>query len=320
METSLYTEAAMSDSFIYGLLNSSNELQTRIMKAIKEGVVLNRSFIEEQIIQIDKTRLSPLAPKVLEAFEDGVIRLVYWKSTTQKMTKTIPFVVHRGEKGPVVSIFISSFGKLVADDTQLDIPFKNLYTLLESAYLTLQLFIREQVFERNTTLMKISNEVYTNMFMRVLNRDYALSIDVQLHDKISFVISKFFLTRIWHMTNTDIAANYALQLTTEKRMDYLETLSEEFDKASPQSIDELFTFLKTVSPRLESLTVRYFVERYLNTYGGSAVLAIDYLPYLFFCIENTIMGSFLVSQNTLGDIVKNTKEIRKFWAELVRMV
>ena len=125
METSLYTEAAMSDSFIYGLLNSSNELQTRIMKAIKEGVVLNRSFIEEQIIQIDKTRLSPLAPKVLEAFEDGVIRLVYWKSTTQKMTKTIPFVVHRGEKGPVVSIFVSSFGKLVADDTQLDIPFKN---------------------------------------------------------------------------------------------------------------------------------------------------------------------------------------------------
>jgi hypothetical protein len=71
---------------------------------------------------------------------------------------------------------------------------------------------------------------------------------------------------------------------------------------------------------MQSLTVRYFVERFLNTYGGSSILAIDYLPYVFFMIQNTLAGGFLVSQTTLSDIVKNTKDIRKFYPELSKSV
>lgn len=320
MDTSLYTEATLNDSFIYGLFNASGEIQTRILKALKEGIVLDKSFIEEQIIQIEKTRISPLVPKVMEAFNDGIIRLVYWKSTTQKVTKSVPFVIHKSPDGPVVSIFISSFGKLVADDMHLDIPMKNLYILLESAFLAYHFHTREQVFTRNTTLMKIANEVYVNMFTRVLNRDYALSLDVTLHDKVSFAISKFFLENIWCVKNTDIINNYALQTTTEKRTDAVHDVTELFEVHKPETIADLFEVLKEISPRMSNLTVRYFVERYLNTYGNSSVLCIDYLPYIIFAIDNTIIGGFLLSQNTLADIVKNTKDIRKFWVELAKLV
>lgn len=320
VEVSLYTEAAMSDSFIYGLFNASGEIQTRILKALKEGIVLDKSYIEEQIIQIEKTRISPLVPKVMEAFNDGIIRLVYWKSATQKMTKSVPFVIHKSPNGPVVSIFVSSFGKLVADDLQLDIPMKNLYILMESAFLAFHFHTRPQVLTRNSQLMKITNEIYVNMFMRVLNRDYALSLDVSLHDKISFAISKFFLKRIWDIDNTDIINNIALQVTTEKKMEVLIPIAEEFDAKNVETIEDLFAFLKDISPRMNALTVRYFVERYLNTYGGSSVLCIDYLPYVIFAIDNTIVGGFLLNQNTLSDIVKNTRDIRKFWPELAKLV
>ena len=83
----IFMESSMSDSFIYGLFNASGEIQKKILTALKEGIVLDKSFIEEQLIQIDRARISPLVPKVLEAFNDGIIRLVYWKSTSQKMTK-----------------------------------------------------------------------------------------------------------------------------------------------------------------------------------------------------------------------------------------
>lgn len=320
MQTSLFTEASMSDSFIYGLFNASGEIQARTVKALKEGKVLDKSFIEEQIIQIERTRISPLVPKVMQAFEDGIIRLVYWTSTTQKMTKSVPFVIHRSPSGPVVSIFVSSFGKLDADNLRLDMPMKNLYILMESAFLAYHFHTRSQVLTRNTTLMKITNEVYTNMFMRVLNRDYALSLDVSLHDKISFAISKFFLTNIWEANNKDLINNCALQTTTEKKAELMQIISDEYDAKDPKNIEELFAFLKEISPRMNNLTVRYFVERYLNTYGGSSVLCIDYLPYVIFAIDNTIVGGFLLSQNTLSDIVKNTREIRKFWPEIAKLV
>ncbi len=316
----IFMESSMSDSFIYGLFNASGEIQNRILKALKEGIVLDKSFIEEQLIQIDKTRISPLAPKVLEAFNDGVIRLVYWKSTTQKMTKSVPFVIHKSSNGPVVSIFVSSFGKLVADELRLDIPMKNLYILLESAFLAWHFHSRHQVLSRSTTIMKIANEVYVNMFMRVLNRDYALSLDTALHDKIAFSVSKFFLENVWELENADIINNTALQITTERKVQNIEQVLDEYDLAKPKTIEDLFNFLKELSPRMKTLTVRYFVERFLNTYGGSSVLCIDYLPYVIFAIDNTLVGGFLLSQNTLSDIVKNTKDIRKFWVELMKLV
>ena len=71
---------------------------------------------------------------------------------------------------------------------------------------------------------------------------------------------------------------------------------------------------------LSILPLKSFVERFLNTYGGSSVLCIDYLPYVIFAIDNTIIGGFLLSQNTLSDIVKNTRDIRKFWPELIKLV
>lgn len=320
MKTSLMTEASITDSFIYGLFNASGEVQNRIMKALKEGKVLDKSFVEEQIIQIEKSRISPLMDRVLQAYYDGFIQLIYWESNTQKMTKSIPFIIHKSPKGAVVSIFVSSFGKLSADKLHLDMPMKSLYILMESAYIALNTQISPLNIRRNVTIMKICNEVYVNMFMRVLNRDYALSMDTQLHDKISYVISRFFLNTVWGLENKDIARNYALQVTTEKNSIVMDPVSTEFENRRIDTIDELFKFLKELSPRLSSLTVRYFIERFINTYGGPSVLSVDYLPYVLFVVINTVIGGFLLSQSTLSDIVHNTKDIRKFWAELSKIV
>lgn len=318
---SLVMESSMTDSYIYGLFNASGSIQAKILKALKEGNPLDKDYIEEQIIQIQKTRISPLADKVLTAYYDGVIRLVYWSSTTEKMTKAIPFVLHRGGNGnPVASIFISSFGKISPDGKHIDIPMKNLYILMEAAYVALNLQIRPQVIRRSSIIMRACNDVYTNMLLRVLNRDYALSIDVDLHDTISFFISKFFLERVWELDNSGMVNNYALSTTTTKSMQQLEIFLSDYESRKVTNLDELFNFLKTVAPRMNGLTVRYFLERYINTYGNSAILALDYLPYVIFVIINTVAGGFLVSQNTLSDIVKHSKEISKFWAELTKII
>ena len=78
--------------------------------------------------------------------------------------------------------------------------------------------------------------------------------------------------------------------------------------------------MKKQFPRLETLTIRYFVERYINTYNGTAILAIDYLPYIFFVVINMLLGGFLVNQGTLSDIVKNTPMANKFYPELAKIV
>jgi len=316
----IFTEASMANSFIYGLFNNNGEINKKILTVLQESRVLPESFVDEQMLQIERSRLSPIYDKVIKSFRDGYIRLLFYTSTVKKMTKTIPFVVHRSEKGVVASIFVSSFCNMDKDEKHIDIHMKNLYVLMESAFVALFITNRPYLMKKNTTIMKVCNEIYTSMMMRILNKDYALSIDTNLHDTVSFIISTFFLENIWEMDNKGIIANYSLQVTTEKDPEKLKDAVALYNAQQPKNIKDLFETLKQVNTRMSPLTVRYFVERYINTYGSSSILSIDYLPYLFFVIINTMLGGFLVTQATLSDIVKNNKDIKKVWAEFSKIM
>lgn len=313
-------ESSISDSYIYGLFNTSNEIQTRIIKGLSHGILLDSSYIQEQIIQIQKTRISPIADKVLDAFREGSIQLVYVKD--YKMTKSLPFIIHKTKDGKAkASIFISSFATLNKEEDALNIQMKPLYILMETAYVGLQIQLHPLNVLRNTTIMRVCNYVYTQMFMRILNKEYALSLDPVLHNKVSYCISRFFLERVWELKNDAYIFTYASSVSKNMADPAdLRILQEEYTLAKVTNLTELFDFLKKEFPRMETLTVRYFVERFINTYNGSAILSIDYLPYVFFVVINMLLGGFLVNQGSLNDIIRETPMANKFYPELTKLV
>lgn len=311
-------EASLEDSFIFNTFNANKTATNQIITFIKNAVLLDKSYIEEQCIQIKRTRISPLAGKVLEAFENGDIQLMF--SKTAKVSIAIPFIVRRDDNRIVSTIFISSFTALSDDGESITIPMKKLYVLMESAYIALFIQTHPGILQRNTALMKVCNSIYTTMLIRILNKDYSLSLDKNLFDDISFIISKFFLEKIWEIKNEDVIYNYASSLCLTPNHMELKTISNSYNEASIENVGDLLMFMKTLSPRLESISIRFFIERYMNTYQGGAIMAIDYLPYLFFIIIDTLLGGFMVSSMGIKDIVKNTKGVNMFYAELVKTI
>ena len=319
MDMKLYTESSLSDSFIYSMFNASNTVQAQVLRGLKNGIRLDESYIQEQMIQLQKVRLSPLSDTVLNAFRNKRINLIYMKD--ERITKSLPFILHKDKSGhPVASIFISSFATLTRDQTALIIPMKNLYVLMESAYIGLVLATNSLVIRRSSTLMKLTMNIFVSMYIRILNRDYALSIDPVLHDNVSYVIAQFFLRNLWEMDNDDIIHNAASSLTKTMRDDELRLLALKYEHAKITDVSKLFEFIREEFPTMSSLNVRHFVERYLNTYNGASVMSIDYLPYVFFVIVNVMLGGFLVSQTVLSDIIKNTKGMNRFYSELTKLV
>lgn len=315
----LYTEATISDSFIYGMFNTSNSVQTQILRGLKNGIKLDESYIQEQILQLERVRLSPLTDIVLDAFRDNKINLIFVKE--ERITKSLPFIIHKDGHGkPVASIFISSYATLSSDQTALIIPMKNLYVLMESAYVGLVLSTYPLSIRRSTTLMKICMNIFVSMYTRILNRDYALSIDPGLHDNVNYLIARFFLERLWEIDNEAIIHTHASSLTKVVRDEELSLLALKYKDANITDVSKLFEFMKTEFPSMSTLTVRHFVERYLNTYHGASIMSIDYLPYLFFVIINVMLGGFLVSQSVLSDIIKNTKGMNRFYSELTKLI
>ena len=311
-------ESTMEDSFIYKSFNASNGLIEKMVKYIKTSVLLDTSYFEEQYSQIKKTGISPLSTKVLDAYNNGQIELLYSRET--KIGNSIPFIIRKNEKGNIVAtIFIASFST-IDKNSNLTIPVKQLYALMETAYVALQMQLNPTKIQRNLGTMKLCSSIYTQMIVQILNKEYALTLDKTLYDQVTYIVTRFFLTNVWEYPNKELIESYA-----KSDLKYIEGFDldltvQGYDNAGITDFNTLIQYLSTLSPRMKELNTRYFIERYINTYHGSSILSIDYLPYVFFVIINTLLSSFLISHRALNDIIKNTRGINKFYPELLKLV
>lgn len=312
-------ENTMEDSLVYKTFNQANGVVDKIVKYLSSGVPLDKSYIEDQYAIIRRgAGISPLSQKVLEAFNNGDIEIVW--NNTEKVGVAMPFIVRRKSNGKVVStIFINAFAT-IKDDSILVIPAKQLYGLMEGAYIALKLQTDPVKVMKNAELMMTTASVYTEMMARILNKEYALTLDKVLYDKVCYCIKRFYLECVWEYPNTGLVSNYASSDLKYIQQFDLDALDATYSKMEIKTIANLLEFVKSLSPRMSDLNLRYYIERFIKTYHGASILSIDYLPYVFFVITNVVMSTFLVSQTALNDIIKNTKNINRFYSELARVM
>lgn len=317
-------EATMEDSYIFSLFNENKELTTKMLSYIKSSVSIEEDDIQEQLLQIRKSRISPLVEEVLGAYARGEIEILY--SKTVKVPIATPFIVRRdpGFRGNGYgirsTIFIANYGTVTKATGFFDIPMKNLYVLMESAYIALYIHTHPTNVQRNIGLMKILCSVYTSLFTRILNKEYSLSLDQDLYDRTNFIISRFFLEKVWESKNKDVIFNTACINIMNPNISDLRLLDEQYSEAHIEDISGALLMVKDLSPRMDNLSVKYIIQRFMTTYNGGGVIAIDYLPYMFFIIVNTLLGGFLLNQTSLADIVKNQKMIKLFYPELTKVL
>lgn len=320
----MFCESTLSDSYIYGMFNNDLSMTKRLGEAVKSGQNIDSSYIQEQILQIRRTRLSPLVDAVLEAYENGHIILIYSKNV--KITQAIPFVALKMGGKNKVAVFVNNYGSIVDNGAVnggelLTIQMKDLYVLMEGAFITWLYYEYPIKFQRSIGLMRLTNNIYTDMVMRILNKEYALSMHPELFNIVSYCVSRFYLERIWGSENRELILAYASQMANKSAVKTdLILLADQYEEANIQSIDKLVEFIGKISPRLEKLTIRYFTEYYINLYKAPALLGMDTLPYFLFTLLSTYCGSFIVNQPVINDIIKNTKGANLFYSELSKMV
>ena len=320
----LVNEATMEDSFIFQKFNDNRELTTKMISYIKGATVIGEEFLQEQLLQIKKSRISPLVDKVLEAYANGSIEILFNKNI--KVPISTPYIIRRDPSftGNIqnikATIFIANYATIAKQSMALNIPMKNLYVLMESAYISMYIHTHPTVLQRNYGLMKVMCSVYTEMFTRILSRDYAITLDQNLNDSSKFIISKFFLEKLWELKNPDVIFNTAQINIQNPNVHELRLVSDAYDEAHVENVSDMLMQIKNLDSRMADLSVQLIIQRFMMTFNGGAVIAIDYLPYLFYVIINTLLGGFLLSQTTLSDIIKNSKYIKQFYPELAKMI
>ena len=318
----IITEMTLQNSSIFQKSNPNGEVYRLLQDVIKTGNVLDESYVEEQILWIKKSKVNWITEAVIKSFTSGKVKLIEAKN--KKVSQLFPFIVTKSSNGPVAIIFTNNYGTVTtnsdtAGGNSFNITPKDLYALLEGAYVALCYIDNPGKFTKNIALMKLSCEVYTSMILRILNKEYALSMDPIQFGKASFCISRFFFDKVWEYTNPDVSIRYAqYMIRNDVNIVDITNLSDDYDSAHIIDIYGLINFLKEQIPRMANFSVSYLVQWYMNLYKPASVLGIEVLPYFLFTINTTLIGSPLVNYNIIGDIMKNIRGIKNFSPELIR--
>jgi hypothetical protein len=159
------------------------------------------------------------------------------------------------------------------------------------------------------------------MIMRVLNKDHAVSMDLELAPKVEFVIGYFFHKKVWMSNNNDIAFSYAKSnIRDTSNVSELLITQRLYDNSNIETMEDLIKFISEMSPRMAGANFRYFLERFINTYKPAAILGLECLPYFLFVVQSSLIGSFIVNQPIITDITKNIKGMNNFYPELTKSI
>jgi len=190
---------------------------------------------------------------------------------------------------------------------------------MESAYVGLLYFSKPTQFTRNATFVKAFTNIYVAMTMRILNREYALSLTKDLYDATNYYTARFFLEKILGVTNKDVVHSYAVGSCNNPSETTMNLCNSTYSIAKVDTIDSFIKFIANSDTKMENLTFRYYFERWVSGYGIGATIGIDSFPYFYYCIANVVLGGFLINTNAISEFVKNTKGINGIYPELLRI-
>lgn len=297
---------SLEQTFIYAHLNKSNGLTQNIAALFQKGQTLTKEQLEDSFMLIMRNFKYPLKYKVMEAYKSGEIILKFGTQDT-KLPTCLPFLLTKANGKIVAVIPIDSYGLMDKETGNVKIDAKKLYVLMESAYLAIVCYLFQSQLSNRTALISNGSAIYSGMFTKVLNKKYSLNINKTKLHKVLLLSSKFYMINILGMKDSDLVFNYALKNCPNGN---LLTLQETNDMLELEDYDNLEKFLKALTkPELglnfKDLTVRGYLEAFINMYDASCLLSLESFPYFLFNVMSVTDGAYLNNQYILEDIVNN---------------
>lgn len=308
----------LEQTYIYSNLNKNGTITNNIMELFSKGFVVTKAHIEEALMIISKNFKFPLKQAVLKDFEDGKLILRY--GMTSKLPTCMPFFLTKSQGSVVAVISVDIYGSYDKDTDSIRIDPKKLYCMMEGAYLAKLIYFNANRIPTRSSIFATGSEIYSNIFTRVLNKKYALNVDKTKMHKVILLSSKFFMINIMGASDSDMVFNYAIKNCQNGNLYSLKEANDAFNPEAYYSFDKFINELatnKALGLNLKDLSVRGYLEQFINTYDSSTLFSLESFYYFVYLIICVIDGAYINNQFVLEDLVGNSGA--KLYNELVKL-
>lgn len=292
---------AISNTYVFKQFK--NNLTQIIGETLSNSQVLTQKELAEQFLMMQKYINSPLKPKILNELQNGNIKLIF--SGDVGTLTFLPFIMTMENGHLCANVLVSSFGNM-RQDGMVSIDYRKLYTLIESAYYAKQFLLRYQSYKNNSDILSEGSKIYSNMFVKPINKKFNLHLDKNREDTLLFLAAKFYLKNVIGVQNDELVFNIALRSCKAGNP----ILLKEADVVVPEeAYENLGSFLEAIKDDklnlgLSGLTARGFMESYISLYGSGTVFGLEMFPYFLYVINASLNSRGLVNNYSLEDITE----------------
>lgn len=301
---------SIRNTFLYESMNKGSYLDKIIKTAMTKGKVLTPNDLSYEVNTIKRYYKYPLKQHVLEAYEGGYLKpIVLPQGMVEKIPSSVPFILTGTKEGLSAFVFIDNFKSYDAKMDLYNIDPKKFYCLLESAYMAMNIQKAFNVIARSAVTCVEASGIFAHMFIRVLNKKYALNVDRRAYSKVLYLAAKFFMVNQLGLDPTsDSVTNYALKVSDTDNTFIMNEIDKVF--STPEVFADIFTFIEAIAKNsylitqsLAELTMKDYITDFVNMYHSSSIFALEHFSYFMFMVDSVIIGAYLNNQAILEDIV-----------------
>ena len=320
-----FNESTLGTSEIFNGLKETTGVDQyeKIIKIIKTGKHLTNMDIEGAYVGV-KQYSNTLSKAAVLAFDEGKTVLLYNNVPTLSPTQALPFItLKRASGGYTTYVFLDRYVTMSRDGVY-SIPTNILHDLLIGALISNKL--KSGSYDQlasNQFLSRLLMDIYTKFVTHILNREFSIKADKVVFDTLIYWVNKFFLMNV--LGSNDTPEN--LEILSIKPLKYvitdemkLEEIKNAYDEAGPSKISELLELCKTSTTRMGSLSLATFSSNWISYFYPASFLAIDVIEYLIFMVWCLLHGNGTIVSIAASEMVKETKNIKGFREELVKLI
>lgn len=303
----------ITDSFIFSQVMKNKNVVNGIKSINLTRDVISLDAIEEQISVINKKMKYAGKEKVIQALNNGTIKILY--NPSLNLPKYL-FTMLKQDNGRIVTLCdITNFSRTTLSGDN-DIYVKTLFALLQASVVNYELYINWNKYTTNINIVKPGCIAYSRMIGKVLDKLYAIKIDTFKSDLIHFLIAKFFLINMCDRMNTENTDRIAYNACFNDSQ--YELIIDEASALPENMFDGFEEFIKALSTMgMKNLNVRIFIENYARMFGETTLLSIDYLPAFLGIIFGSAINANLAKDSIIELVA--AKQVETIYPEFFKI-
>ena len=284
----------IKDTFLFEFYDKAVDLRGKMLQYSPVLDNLDKKLLEDELYTISKRYNYPIKNKVISDIESGLIVPVLNKERV-KLPTALPAYLYKDQDKIVAVVNFTNYVSKTMDDT-LHGDTRQIFACLQTGTITLGCFHKWNQIVSNQEVNKLGALMYAKMFVKVLDKMFAVNLDNIKADKLKFIAARFYIEKLLGKPWSESAMNTCLTVCSNTTRNTIISFNNELN---PKAFDRLDNLIEMISERIEGcsgLTIRAFLDTFMRMYGTSAIFALEYLPLFFHAIFSVAVGAHLNSE------------------------